>query len=338
MNKYKNIYVLCPENKVTGGTEAMHQMVYYLRLINCNAYLIYYDINYNYKNSKTPDRYLQYIKEDSWVINNSNIIDSSENCLITSEFATALLWKYKNISKIVWWLSVKFYDGGVFHLKNSIKHWIKLTIMDRHIYKFKEYHNPYPLKNVINLCASQYAYDYVTKKLKYPAAKCIEPISLDFLKKGSYRNPQDRKSIVVYNPAKPSKLMETLLKRNKLNYIPLQNMNPDQIANLFRKVKLYIDFGEFPGPERIPKEAVYNGANILVVSRNASKNDFDINIPLKYKINENKTKDIKYIENEIIENINNYETNFSDFETFKLQIENLEVNFISSLRSVFLKG
>ena len=41
------------------------------------------------------------------------------------------------------------------------------------------------------------------------------------------------------------------------------NMTPEEISDLFRKVKLYVDFGNFPGPERLPKEAVYNGVNNL---------------------------------------------------------------------------
>ena len=40
--KYDSIYVVCPANKVTGGPDALHQMVYYLNKIGRNATIVYY--------------------------------------------------------------------------------------------------------------------------------------------------------------------------------------------------------------------------------------------------------------------------------------------------------
>ena len=61
------------------------------------------------------------------------------------------------------------------------------------------------------------------------------------------------------------------------------------MAVKYTEAKLYIDLGEFGGPERIPKEAVYFGCNIIVANHNAAANDFDVAIPQEYKIDDNES-------------------------------------------------
>lgn len=324
------IYILCPENKMTGGTEALHQLHHYLKQLGTKSYMVYHDIDYNYTRAKVPERYLKYAANDS-VVNGSDIIDDKSNLLIVSESATAMLWKYSNIKKIVWWLSVLFYDGGNLHFKNSIKHWLKMNVTQFPNFTcFKKYHSPYPVSEVMHYCASEFAYEYVTKTLKQKATKLIEPISKEFLDAGMYTEIDGRKDIVVYNPAKPSLIMKKLLERGKFIYRPIVNMTAEQIIMLFRETKLYVDFGEFPGPERIPKEAAYNGTNVLVGKRNASVNSFDVNIPDIYKVED--LTDINSIEEQIGRMLCNYKEDFTDFDIYRQQIDSLEKNFLNVLK------
>ena len=102
---------------------------------------------------------------------------------------------------------------------------------------------------------------------------------------------------------------------------------------MFRKVKLYVDFGNFPGPERLPKEAVYNGANILVAYKNAAKNDFDIAIPEQYKIKDYNNEEL--VVKLIKEMLTNYDKQYNDFEKFRVQIDKLESNFIVAIKTIF---
>ena len=38
----RKIYVLCPANVITGGTDALHQFVYYCKQIGLDASVVYY--------------------------------------------------------------------------------------------------------------------------------------------------------------------------------------------------------------------------------------------------------------------------------------------------------
>ena len=324
------IYIFCQANLKTGGPEALHQLRYYMEIIGLNAYIVYTSVNE--KISPTPDRYLKYFTEKKGIVKLEEIEDIEENCIIVSESQTSQLRKFKYTQKVIWWLSVinrdtNYYDR-VFNLKTRLKRFYLCHAF------WNSYIRPYPRNKAINLCASKFAYEYVTKKLKIPAFYMIEPISKEFLELGMVNeNYNNRENSVAYNPSKPSKIMNKLLNRKDINFIPIKNMTPEQISQLFRKVKLYIDFGNFPGPERLPKEAVYNGANILVGYRNAAINDFDVAIPEKYKIKDYNNEEL--VVKQIKEMLNEYNKQYNDFDKFRMQIYNLESNFILSIKTIF---
>ena len=104
------------------------------------------------------------------------------------------------------------------------------------------------------------------------------------------------------------------------------------MINLFRTNKLYIDFGNFPGPERLPKETVFNGMNILVWNHNAASTN-DVMIPRKYKLNTNIT--VSEVEIHIQNMLNNYERDFHDFDEFRHMISEMEMNYYRQLSQIF---
>lgn len=331
----KGIYILCPEKKVTGGTEALHQLRYYLEITGHIADIVYYDSEGDYVDAEPPERYQQYFADENRCISGYDIIDEEDRCVVTPEFSSFLLWKFHQVQKVVWWLSVKFYDGGNFMKKLAVRHWLKQSIYcPTDLLHFGKYSNPMDPKSVMHFCASEYAYQYVTTTLKRPAIRLIEPISKDFLEIGPEKAlNRNRKNIVAYNPAKPSRIMEKLLEQGKFEFVAIKGMNPRQISELLRDAKLYVDFGEFPGPERIPKEAVYNGAEIIVGRRNAACNSFDVNIPEKYKIKQ--FSNLEIVASAIDEALTTYESNYQDFNEFRNQIINLEGNFIRMLQAIW---
>lgn len=330
----ENIYIICPEKVVTGGTEALHQLRYYLELTNHKAYIIY-SSEFEFSEAKTPERYKQYFTNQNAVISPDDIVDKEENCVIVPEFYTYKLWQFKKVQKVVWWLSVRFYDGGRFMRYLHFRHWIKeITRNPKAIFEYRKFSHPFAVNKTYHLCASVYAYNYVTQHLHQVAYKLIEPISKEFLEIGPEEQlKMDRKNLVAYNPAKPSAIMRRLLSRNEFEFVPIKGMTPEEISKLLRSVKLYVDFGEFPGPERIPKEAVYNGAAIIVGMRNAACNDFDVNIPAKYKIK--KYNNIKLVSENIAFILKDYENCYHDFDVFRKQIIDLEANFNEAINRIW---
>jgi len=322
----KIIYIFCPANIATGGTEALHQLRYYMEKIKLDAYLVY--INVMKGINPMPDRYIIY---DPKVKSLEEIEDVESNIVIAPESWSILLNNFNKSKKCIWWLSVDFYDNlpqkRIRKLKNFVK--ILLRMKEKEIDRFK-----FTIHNCINLCGSKYAYDFLKKQRVKGIKYLVEPISKEFLE---YKNTDniERNNIILYNPAKPSDIMDRLLECNEFEFMPLKGFNPFQLIDIYRNAKLYIDFGNFGGPERIPKEAVFFGCTILVGNRNAAKNNFDVAILNKYKIK--KYYDIDLVKNKIKFMLDNYETNINDFEFFSNKIKNLETNFIKQIVNIFYK-
>jgi hypothetical protein len=339
LEKDSIIYILCPGNMASGGMDALHQLRYYLDRCGYNAYLAYYYDPYIHP------RYKCYNPK---VVSIQDIKDEKQNVIIVSESVTVLLKNYTHATKCIWWLSLSFYDGErtvPIHFEEKVKQVIK-DIIPRRFIKWKRdlqqrlkpgCENKFPYwieKDDINLTGSKFAYDYVSKRYRN-TKMFVEPISLEFLQADAPElSSTGRSDIIPYNPAKPSNIMNKLLQRTDLQFVPVKDMTPEQIIELFRKSKLYIDFGFFGGPERMPKESVHNGTLLLVGKRNAAKNDFDVAIPNEFKIRDynNETiavEKIKYM-------LDNYDKLIGRFEPFRKKILAMEENFIRAIMEIFV--
>lgn len=329
------IYICALGNYCSGGPEALHQLSYYLNQKGYDSWIVYYSDNE--KEFSTPEKYKQY-KPKTCLI--SEIDQNMHNIVVVPESATYLLERFDNIQKVVWWLGLVAHDRRqpfILLLKSIYKCLLQKSIAPflLQMHRFKYYLGNKLSKDdsIEHACGSKYAYETVSKKYKR-VYYLVEPISKDFLELGPSNLTKNRKNAVAYNPAKKSITMKKLLKRAEFSFIPIKNMTPNQIANTFNTVKLYVDFGEFGGPERMPKEAVYNGCTILVADHNAASNDFDVAIPQKYKIKN--YKNINMVSLKIKEMLENYENNIVDFIPFKQKIEGLEESFKQSIEEVFV--
>ena len=97
-----------------------------------------------------------------------------------------------------------------------------------------------------------------------------------------------RKNIVLYNPKKgvefTQKIMDTC---PEFEWIALQNMSHEEMKQTMLTSKVYIDFGNHPGKDRIPREAALCGCCVITGKRGSAKNDVDVKIPPSYKFDDN---------------------------------------------------
>jgi hypothetical protein len=167
------------------------------------------------------------------------------------------------------------------------------------------------------------------------------PINKDFIINSN--NNMEKEDIVAYNPKKGMeftiKIIDKLNTYNSnIRFVAIKDMSTNEVSELLRKAKVYVDFGYFPGPERIPREAVLSYCNIITSNIGSSQNDVDIPIPreFKFSLNDNNIIDIcKLIINQIdnyndfVENYNLYRLKVIDqLNTFEINIENILSKYI----------
>ncbi len=79
----------------------------------------------------------------------------------------------------------------------------------------------------------------------------------------------------VYNPTKGYSLAKSFMDLfSDYSYFPLKNFSEHEILMHLDSAKVYIDFGEFPGKDRIPREAISRGCIIFIHNQNCAT-DYD---------------------------------------------------------------
>jgi hypothetical protein len=111
-------------------------------------------------------------------------------------------------------------------------------------------------------------------------------------------------------------------------------MKRNEIIDLLKKAKVYIDFGNHPGKDRIPREAAVLGCCVIVGKRGSAKYYEDVPIPEEYKFDVRKCN-IDSIISKIFYCFNNYEYLINDFEYYRKCIHSEPNNFLNDLKKIF---
>ena len=323
------IFILCPANNKTGGTELLHQLANELNCIGKDAYIVYYYEGKTLKNNPTPEEFKKYnIK----VCKMNEINDSVDNLLILPEVCIGKHRKFKKIQKAIWWLSVDNYlvmEGKW----NRLKKYGVLSFF-KHVF-LNDFFGEKDIKNIENhLYQSYFAADFllrkgIKKENMYYLSDYINDI---YIKEFDRKIKED---IVIFNPKKGYQYTLKLINNNKsLKWIPIQNMTNDEVQLLMLKAKVYIDFGNHPGKDRIPREAAMSGCCIFTNKRGSAAFSKDVPILEKYKY-EDIDANIPIILKEIEKCIKNYSKCIDDFKGYRDFIGKEKEKFKEDVLEIF---
>ncbi len=96
---------------------------------------------------------------------------------------------------------------------------------------------------------------------------------------------------VLFNPQKGIlKIVELIAGSDyRIHCQALRGFTPDGMREVMQKAKVYIDFGNHPGKDRIPREAALCGYCVVTNRSGSARNSIDVPIPECYKFDENST-------------------------------------------------
>ena len=325
-SKNSNIIIICPSQMVTGGPEALHQLSDQLIQFGLKNVFIHYTpakknakpVNYNiYKTLE-----IKYIE------------DSEINVLVIPESMTNLVKKYPKSQKIIWWLSVDFYKT----LMN--KRIRKQNIFSRLFYNQKD--REYFFEDIQNLFqwaqsfrSRKYLLDHQVSEGKINfVCDYVNPIFLEnnkIISKDLFNNK------IIYNPRKGQNEIAALIKNSpELNWVPIQNMNAEQIKNLMSECLVYVDFGENPGRDKMLRESVSQDCCIVSGTNGSSFYYEDLMIPEDYKFHFSQ-KEIPNILAKIKEVLHDYKNHIKNFQTYKNIVKAEKFQFENVLKEVFVE-
>ena len=191
----------------------------------------------------------------------------------------------------------------------------------------------------LHLVQSKYAEEYLRKKginsseIKH-LSDYLNQQYIDGYKSVSFENRED---IILYNPKKGKESTESIIKAGEdLRFVALENMSNDEVVALMRRAKIYIDFGNHPGKDRMPREAALCGCIVLTGCHGSAKYYEDISIPDAFKLDENEVTGEEVV-SVIRDCLENYEDIVRDFEYYRKKTLMEKEEFISDIDEIFFE-
>lgn len=304
-----NYYIVCPAKIQSGGPELAHQMCCELNKLGKNAYMYYAESNrLEPVDVDAPQKYLKY---KTTHVTDIREVENGDNIVIVPEAATAWISGIKNCKKALWWMSV-----------------------DNYIHNTKEKDLPQIREYVdIHLVQSKYAYEYVKNtvgvsedKIMYVSDYIGEKYLLDI--------PEvKRMNIALYNPKKGLERIKPVIENTSdfLKWIPLINLSEEDMIAYMHISKIYVDFGNHPGKDRIPREAAACGCCVVTNRRGSATYYEDVSIPDKYKIDDE--RNIIMISDVLYKICTDYNNVHKDFNDYREKIFNEKEKFCKEIEA-----
>jgi len=232
------LVVVCPANAVTGGPEAMHQLVHTANRIKRGSAAILY---WPFVPQTTPEPYQHYVCPK---ILRDQVPEDA--LVVLPEIWPEVAHTFKNRCAL-WWLSV---DNFGSHGQRNLD------------------------RISLHLCQSEYAWQHVEQfgeRMMLTDWVSVQPSV-------RARQPQ-----VVVNPAKDAGLLRPFVESGRFQVAELRGMNSQEVSDVLHASKVYVDFGNHPGRDRLPREAALAGCLVLSTNLGAARQYSDMPLPDWYK-------------------------------------------------------
>jgi hypothetical protein len=307
-------YILSPWAE-TGGPEALHQLCSTLNDLGENAFIYYYG-NGHYDQIHSEEfvpKYSGYNLKNSDIGNISDLDKENHVVIVPEVFPSRLIQDFQN-SRIVFWRLSIFTHGQE---------------LDLPIFQ-KVYHG----------CQSDTQFKILKDSKLFDKSKYfmlsdyINEIYISTEKKIL----KDRKNQVLYNPRKGFKYTQLIinsLSNKGINFVPITGMSNDQMKNLILESKVYIDFGDHPGKDRIPRECASGGCVVITGTQRCGANSKDISIEEKFEYNQDTDSyDYQKIGEFVLEVLDNYQIYFENQKKYRNIIRKEKKTFIKEVQNM----
>lgn len=310
------IYILAPAHFATGGPELLHQLGSRLRQAGLDARMYYFPTDH-------PDpihpNYIEYQLPFE-----REVVNAKAHWLIVPEIFTHVLLSFDKIQKAVWWLSV---DNYFWHLPG----WRFLNYAQFRGWGSQNYWGfDRRLRKVdLHLVQSAYAATVLQKHGITQSEFLSDYLHRSFLE--IQTNASQKKPWVAYNPKKGKHFTQKLIAHMPdVTFVRLEQMSRTDMVEALQQCQLYIDFGQHPGKDRIPREAAVLGCCVLVNRKGAAGNANDLPFDNAYKLAEN----IPQVAQMIRFILDDYDTHVKRFEHFVAEIMQQEQRFDAEVQGL----
>lgn len=308
-------YVCCPPQVATGGTELLHQAACKLRQAGIEACIYYF---LPFEGSPVAPRFEKY--GVPWV---PRLDDDADMVVMVPEVASNLLYHFPSAVKVLWWLSV----DNFYRSRREWRAWVQRL-------KGVRYYNFGRMARLIHAVQSHYAADHLAGKGIADTFYLSDYLGSDFITNASSEAGILKDDIVLYNPRKGVEFTQQLMaSAPDVTFFALDGMTPLQLSEKMRRSKVYIDFGNHPGKDRIPREAAVSGCCVITGMLGSAAYQGDVPVPASYKFDQS-ARDFRAIRECIMDIFAHYAERRHDFDEYRRMILAEEARFDADLRGL----
>ena len=290
----REIFCVCPAGVQTGGPEALHQLCDEINRSgnsSVKAFMLYVRSNgRSVSHALRAQKPMPYKSlYDAPVMTSFNPLKegSPDQLLIWPECWTDEMLEYLSSSRApspcaIWWLSVNNNTG-----------------------RFQEWDR----KDILHLYQSEYARQYITKH----GAAHVYPMT-EYISMPPDKNVDQERTIdVLYNPLKGIHYTDAIRKRSGslMNIRPIgggedgrERVSPEQVREMLKRAKVYVDFGPHPGMDRLPREAALAGCIVVTNREGAAQYEEDVPLPSRNKVKDFDVDAIHKLLTDMLEDFN----------------------------------
>lgn len=268
---FDEVLLLCPEAE-TGGPEAIHQLAYAINQLGGEAELAYFGskskvafVDGGLQCSPDPDLRLPqiYAAYKPRIFIEARI--DPRSLLIFPETLAGKALSLRGAPRAIWWLSV---DNAVVNNPGLAEQAGRDAL----------FADP----DLIHFYQSSYARDFLMRngaRQLYPLYDYVNRVFIRDAAADSRAAPASRQDI-AYFPRKGGELAAQFAAgAPDLPFQPIENMSKDEVRQALGQCAIYLDFGNHPGKDRVPREAAASGA--VVFLRQCGAAGFFIDHPLE---------------------------------------------------------
>lgn len=263
-----NVLHLCPANLATGGTAGIHRLVSELNHIGADAGILYYDIGNIFGTCSRYPQPEEYKRYDCPYVTEFPE-DYSGAVIFPEVIGNAVTWDaFKKCTTVINWQGIDVYDWNTRPDERG------LFLQNR---------------DTMHITMSQYG-------MVHLRGLGLHPMKIPDMLEDEFYDTADpkehREDVVLYNPVEVKmtdmqrSVMGSCIAEHGVTFLPLSGYTQAELIDIFHHSKLYIDFGEFSGRERLPREAVMCGCCILTSKSGTAGYYTDNPIPKSYKLDD----------------------------------------------------
>lgn len=275
---------VCLHNHVSGGPEALHQFMAALKAQGRNAHMAYLPLD---PANRCHPRYEHY-----GVPLRHELLDREDQLIVVPETMTNMVLEYKRATLLIWWLSVDNYFKTV---PTGRWRWFKNRV--RASWGGHKFYSFQKSPRLLHTYQSEYAREFLAKQGIHDALPLTDYIPAASQAPAAVAEG-GRRDVCLYNPLKGAEFTARLIAHcegSGIEFLALKGFNEAQMQEHFATAKAYIDFGEHPGRDRIPREAALGGCVVVTGRLGSAANAVDVPLPEAYKVDQSRPDALTHI-------------------------------------------